>query len=97
MSIPSPIEKKERVGIRIRYNGYVHKAIALRGEARESSSLHIFFDQLPKGFHDEHEAQQIDYIFNTHCIVRDLSGEHGWIATEEVDLDSFAGSTTSEP
>lgn len=90
------IEKKERVGIQIRYNGYIHKAVALRGEARESSSVHIFFDQLPKGFHDEHEAHQIDYIFKTHCIVPDPSGEHGWIATEEVDLDSFAGSAPAE-
>jgi hypothetical protein len=97
MSIPLRIKKKERVGIRIRYNGYIHKAVALRGETRGSSSVHIFFDQLPKGFHAEHEGHQIDYIFKTHCIILDPSGEHGWIATEEVDLDSFAGGTTSEP
>jgi hypothetical protein len=85
------IEKNERVGIRIRYNGYIHDAVALRGETRETSSVRIFFDQLPKGFHAEHEAHQIDYVFKTHCIVPDLSGEHGWIATEEVDFDPFAG------
>jgi hypothetical protein len=96
MSIPLRIEKKERVGIRIRYNGYIHKAVALRGEARGSSSVHIFFDQLPKGFHAEHEGHQIDYIFETHCIIPDATGEHGWIATEEVDLDWFAGRMKTE-
>jgi hypothetical protein len=36
------IEKRERVGILIRYNGYIHKSVGLRGEARESSRVHIF-------------------------------------------------------
>ncbi len=85
------IDKANRVAIRIRYNGYIHKAVALRGDEAESSKVYIFFDQLPKGFHAEHEAHQIDYIFKTHCVVPDTSGEHGWVATEEVDLDSFAG------
>lgn len=90
------IDQKERVGVRIRYNGYTHNTVALRGEERESSSVRIFFDQLPRGFHDEHGAHQIDYIFKTHCIVPDPSGEHGWIATEDVDLDCFAGTGSTD-
>src|SRR5215472_12926942 len=89
------IEKKDRVGIWIRYNGYTHKAVALRGEARDSTGVHIFLDQLPKGFHAEHGEHQIDYIFKTHCLVADPSGEDGWIATEQVDLDFFGWSRSS--
>ena len=84
------IDKGSRVGLRIRYNGYVHKAVGLLGDETESSKVYIFSDQLPRGYHDEHGTHQIDYIFKTHCIIPDPSGEHGWSATEEVDLDSFA-------
>jgi hypothetical protein len=96
MSISACIEKKDRVAIRIRYNGYIHKAVGLREEERESSRVRIFFEQLPKGFRDEHGAHQIDYVFKTHCIVPDSSDEHGWIATEEVDLDFFARLASTE-
>jgi hypothetical protein len=85
------IPKDTRVSIRIRYNGYVHEAVALLGEEKQSSSVHIFFDQLPKGFHDEHGAHQIDYVFGTRCIIPDVSGLHGWVTKEDVDLDYFAG------
>lgn len=84
------IPKDTRVSIRIRYNGYVHEAVGLLGEEKQSSSVHIFFDQLPKGYHDEHGTHQIDYVFETCCIIPDPSGLYGWVATEDVDLDYFA-------
>jgi len=82
----------DRVSVRIRYNGYIHNAVALRGKDDNGHDMiHIFYDQLPKSFHAEHGAHQIDYVFETDCILHDSSGRHAWAATEEADLDFFAG------
>jgi hypothetical protein len=84
------ISKEVRVGVTICYNGYHHKAVALLDKLGESSSVRIFPGQLPRGYRAEHGADEIEFIFRDYRVVPDPSGEHGWIATEEIDLDSFA-------
>jgi hypothetical protein len=88
------IPKEMRVGVRIRYNGYHHVAVALLDKLGESSSVRIFADQLPKGYLAEHGSDEIEFIFKDYRIAPDPSGRHGWIATEEIDLDAFAGPGT---
>jgi hypothetical protein len=85
------IPKEMRVGVRIRYNGYLHTAVALLDKLGESSSVRIFSGQLPKGYRAEHGTDEIEFILRDYCVVPDPSGEHGWIATGEIDLDAFAG------
>jgi len=84
------IPKEMRVAVSIRYNGYRHKAVALLDKLGESSSVRIFPGQFPRGYGAEHDADEIEFIFKDFGVVPDPSGEHGWIATEEVDLDAFA-------
>lgn len=85
------IPKDVRVGVTIRYNGYRHEAVALLDKLGESSSVRIFAGQLPRGYRAEHGADEIEFIFRDYRVVPDPTGENGWIATEEIDLDSFAG------
>jgi|GEM_PF-2272288 len=86
------IPKEVRVGVTIRYNGYRHRAVALLDKPGESSSVRIFPGQLPRGYREEHDTDEIEFIFRDHRVVPDPSGEHGWMATDEIDLDAFAGS-----
>jgi len=85
------IPKEVRVCVTIRYNGYRHKAVGLLDKLGESSSVRIFPGQLPRGYREEHDTDEIEFIFGDYRVVPDLSGEHGWMATDEIDLDAFAG------
>lgn len=76
--------------VTIRYNGYEHKCRGILGNCSESTEAHILTKHLPRGYTAEHLSDQFDIIFKTHCLVPDSSGDCQWVATEVLDLDSFA-------
>ncbi len=86
MKIPSHLS----VSVRVCYQGKIHRKIASLGEDVNGRSAIYLFD-LPRGYAEEHDIQQIDYLFRTKCIVPDVSGESQWVAQEIMDLDAFAG------
>ena len=82
--------KPGSVTVTVRYNGYEHKCVGAKGDCSESTQVHIFTSQLPKGYRAEHGYEQFDLVFKTHCLELDSSGESEWVTTEVLDLDARA-------
>lgn len=78
------------VMVTIQYNGYEHKCRGFLGDCSASTQVRILGGQLPRGYAAEHIAHQFNIIFKTHCLEPDPSGACQWVATEVLDLDSWA-------
>lgn len=76
--------------VTIRYNGYEHKCQGFLGNCSISTEVNILGRHLPRGYSAEHIAHQFQVIFKEHCLEPDPTGVCQWVATEVLDLDSWA-------
>ena len=88
------IDREHRIGINIVYNGYTHSTWGLLEADDKDTIVHVFLPELPKGYRLEHGEAEMVIQLDGHCAVRDPTGPHGWRATEEFDLDEWAGKQT---
>jgi hypothetical protein len=76
--------------VTIKYNGYLHDCVGLRGDCRDRTVIHVFGKDLPKGYFSEHNTLQFDLHMGSHCLTPDTTGKAEWRCTELFDRDAFS-------
>jgi hypothetical protein len=95
--MPPSISKEQRIGINIRYNGYVHKGVgSLEHEGNDSVRIHVFIAEFPCGYRAEHGTDHMEFIIDRRYVIPDPTGANGWLSTTELNIDSFAPKPTVE-